>query len=203
MALKLGKLAKSTETKTGTNYPVAATTPIAAKIVHEFLAAKAKFDAVEGCLKTLKGQLNEMVIQPFFAANAGKAEPVNGVVVRGTEEGESVLVNFIKKYSATSEDSVIEALGKIGKGIVKQFFYEKLSVSINGDKIPAQHQQAILDEIEAIFTKYNCTDAVAAKIVVVPNENFHAARHTVLTEEQNLKLQAVAPCQTQVKAYSK
>ena len=201
--LTLGKLAKTDTKSNGTNYPVVASTSISQKIVHEFLVAKAKLDAVEGAVRTLKAQINDMVIKPFFANNNGKAEPVNGVVVEGSEDGEKVLVNFIKKYSATDEERVVEALGKTGKTIVKDYFYEKLSIKIDGDKIPAAKLQEVIDATVALYTKLGVLDAVDAKVVVVPNENFHAARHTILTEEQNITLQSVAPCQTQVKVYTK
>jgi len=51
----------------------------------------------------------------------------------------------------------------------------------------------------ALFKRYNCEQALEAKSCVKPTKEFHAARHLILTPEQNLSLDQVCPIVSGVK----
>lgn len=167
--------------------------------VAEWRETKKKFDAVEGIMKQQTEALREAAIEPFFTQNEGKAIPQTGVMFEGEELHESALITFTKRYG-TFDPSEVKAV--VGEKIVEEHFYEKLSIKIDGDKIPADKQQAVIDKLAKLFSDLGCGDAIEAKVVISPREEFHTSRHTLLTAKQNILLQkGVAKCTTQAKEY--
>ena len=89
----------------------------------------------------------------------------------------------------------INGFGRIGR----LFFRQAFELKVNGDLIPVDHAQELLDEVVALFKRYNCEQALEAKSCVKPTKEFHAARHLILTPEENLALDQVCPIVSGVK----
>ena len=144
-------------------------------------------------LKAAKANLAELVTPMFFERASGRVEVPSSVIVPGTTG--SVMVMFANRYSACDP----EVLEQVIPGRVDQFFRDSFKLEIDGDKIPQDRAQDIIGELQAIFEKYGCTEALSAKQMQVPKPDFHARRHLDLTPELNLAMQKVCRIQTAVK----
>ena len=86
------------------------------------------------------------------------------------------------------------ALGRTG-----EFFRQAFDLKISGDKLPAASSQELLDELQTLFAKYGCLDALEVKAGVKPTKEFHAARHLQLTPAENLALEQACPIIAMIK----
>ena len=59
--------------------------------------------------------------------------------------------------------------------------------------------QQFVNELMALVGKFGAEDAVEVKEGLKPTKDFHAQRHSLLTVEQNLHLDAVCQFQAQIK----
>jgi len=192
--LSFGKIAtKKEDTKTA--YPVfpdpnGTAAALAATIIRQVQ----EFDALEGSLKTNKEELKFMVAPEYFRVNHGKHDAPSSVSVKSTE-GE-VLVTFQNRYKTIPDESpVVTFLGdRTG-----EFFRQAFELKISGDKLPAASAQDILDALTELFARFNCPDALEVKTCIKPTPDFHAARHLLLTPEQNFQLDQVCPIIPMVK----
>ena len=82
---------------------------------------------------------------------------------------------------------------------IDDHFRQSFEVKIKGDSIPGEKAQDLMNELQTLFAKYNCTDALELKEGIKPVEQFHASRHTALTVEQNLAIEQVCPIVAMVK----
>jgi hypothetical protein len=51
----------------------------------------------------------------------------------------------------------------------------------------------LIGELQKLFARHNAGAALTAKAVFKPNKDFHTARHTLFTPEQNLEIDSRAP----------
>ena len=181
--------AKPTAAKKSTEYPVFESEADLKATVDWVLAN----NEVPDQLKSAKAQITEVVTPMYFERSSGKVEVPSSVIVPGTQG--SVLVMFANKYSAVDA----ERLEEIIPGRVEQFFRDSFKLEIDGDKIPADRAQDIIGELQALFDKYGCTEALSARQQQVPKADFHARRHLDLTPELNLAMQKVCRIQSSVK----
>ena len=72
-------------------------------------------------------------------------------------------------------------------------------MKIKGDLIPEAGAEEIIGELQALFARHNAGAALSAKAVFKPNKDFHAARHTLFTPEQNLEIDKIVPVAASVK----
>ena len=135
-----------------------------------------------------------MVAPEYFRVNRGKHEVPSSVAVN-SPQGE-VLINFQNRYKSLPDESpILPILGDR----TEEFFRQAFELKVNGDMIPVDHAQELLDEVVALFKRYNCEQALEAKSCVKPTKEFHAARHLILTPEQNLAVDQVCPIVSGVK----
>jgi hypothetical protein len=198
------------------------------KLAHAIRTDQEMFDALEGGLKVNKAELRTLASPFYFRTNRGKAEIPSSVLCHITPElldaegkvighepaTSAVLVTFTNKYGAADEEAVKEI---IGEELVERFFRQKFELKIDGDLLPAgpaldEHGQPVLDEgvpvaavsqllaeLGALFEKYEASAALTQSEKIVPVSEFHTARHTALTPEQNAALELVVPCQAMIK----
>jgi hypothetical protein len=192
--LSFGKIATKKE-NTKTAYPVfpdpnGAAAALAATIIRQV----EEFDALEGSLKTNKEELKFMVAPEYFRVNQGRHEVPSSVSVKSTE-GE-VLVTFQNRYKTMPDESpIVPFLGdRTG-----EYFRQAFELKVSGDKLPADRAQEILDALNELFTRFNCPDALEVKTCIKPTTEFHAARHLLLTPDQNFQLDQVCPIIPMVK----
>ena len=192
--VSFGSIAKKKE-ETKTAYPVLPDAEgKAAEIAERILERTEQFEALKGALETDKAELKFMVAPHYFAVNHGRHEVPSSVAVN-SPRGE-VLVTFQNRYSQLPDESgLMPVLGER----VGDFFRQSFELKIKGDKLPEASTQDLMNELQALFAKYNCADALELKEGIKPVEQFHAARHLQLTPEQNLAIEQVCPIVAMVK----
>ena len=193
--VSLGGIAAKKDDSKKTVYPVFPDpNGMAGALAATIIEQTEQLDALEGSLTTNKLELKFMVAPEYFRVNRGKHEVPSSVAVN-SPQGE-VLVNFQNRYKPLPNESpVLPFLGDR----TEEFFRQAFELKVNGDLIPVDHAQELLDEVVALFKRYNCEQALEAKSCVKPTKEFHAARHLILTPEENLALDQVCPIVSGVK----
>jgi len=193
--VSLGGIAAKKDDSQKTVYPVFPdANGMAGALAATIIEQVEQLEALEGSLETNRAELKFMVAPAYFQINHGKHEVPSSVAVN-SPQGE-VLVNFSNRYKSLPDESpILPILGER----TEEFFRQAFELKVNGDLIPVDHAQALLDEVVALFKRYNCEQAIEAKSCVKPTKEFHAARHLVLTPEQNLALDQVCAIVSSVK----
>ncbi len=57
----------------------------------------------------------------------------------------------------------------------------------------------IIGELQALFARHNAGAALSAKAVFKPTKEFHTARHTLYSAEENMEIDKVVPVAASVK----
>ena len=190
--LNLGGIAAKSTDKKATVYPaIPDPSGDVAALTSDIIAETREFEALEGSLKLKKAELRALA-QPFFFGHLhGKADIPSSVEATGKNADEKILVSFQKRYSAIADETpLIEA---IGPERTAQFFRQSFELKIDGDKIPADAAEGLINDIQALFAGANATEALTAKAVIKPTDDFHIARHTALTVEENLAVELICP----------
>lgn len=166
-----------------------------------------KMDALDGAQKTDKAELHMFVGPFYFQTNHGRHEIPSSVSVpypAGQDEdtgidydaGE-VLVTYQNRYGKLeSEDPLVPI---IGEGLTAKFFRQSFELNISGELLPEGKEQAIVDQITAVLEEFNALEALDVAACIKPTKDFHTARHSKLTVDQNLLVQEVCPIVAQVK----
>jgi hypothetical protein len=80
-----------------------------------------------------------------------------------------------------------------------EFFRQAFTLEIDGDKLPVDNAQELLDQVQQLFARYHAADALKVKEGIKPVPDFHTVRHTALTPEQNLALNQLCPIIAMIK----
>jgi hypothetical protein len=111
-----------------------------------------------------------------------EADPGNGV----EERKGSVRVTVREQYYACpSEDTPV--LGDE----VEKYFRQSFELKIDGDKLPVDKAPELIEKLQSLFVKYDCSDALEAKECVLPVENFKALRFSEMELSQSLGLENI------------
>ena len=107
------------------------------------------------------------------------------------------------------EDNVVGQIVQIGAEIVEGIGLDALSFihELNGQFAHADHRavagldtaQEFVDELNELLARYNATDAAAITSAIKPVAEFHTVRHSILTVEENMRLEEVIPITAMVK----
>ncbi|HEY6167334.1 MAG TPA: hypothetical protein VI454_04800 [Verrucomicrobiae bacterium] len=166
---------------------------------HALIAARIierteQFDALKGALETDKAELRLRATLPFFQLHHGKHDVPSSLSVP-SPAGE-VLVTFQNRYGGLESDAALVPI--LGETTGK-YFRQKFELKIDGDKLPEAATQELLDGLQALFAKHNALDALSVSDSVKPVTEFHAARHLILTPEQNVRLNDLCPIVAMIK----
>ncbi len=194
--ISFGAIAPKTE-KTVTEYPILPDpTGEYAKLAKTIIDESRELEAIEGSLEINKAEAKSLAQQFYFKHFHGKQDVQSCVEIKG-EEGANVIITFASRYKAISDEApIIEA---IGAERTAQFFRQAFELKVDGDKIPADHAEELIEELQALFVKFNCTDALSAKSVIKPTSDFHVARHTSLSVTENIAVDGPCPIIAMVK----
>jgi hypothetical protein len=189
---KLNLDALNAKPKTGTRktYPVLPADDETKQLVQNYLDNTAKIDALEGANKVVRSFLEAKVRPYYYEAYHGKME-VDTSIEAPSVNGESILFTFQNRYRAVPDEAPI--VGAIGEERTSRFFYQSYDLKLDGDKIPVDVAPALLADLAALMEKHGASAALSAKSVIKPSPEFHTARHTVFSVEENLALDSVAP----------
>lgn len=194
--ISLGGIAKKTEKK-GTDYPqLPDPSGDVAKLTSDIINESREMEALEGSLKIKKMELKALAQAHYFNHLHGKHDIPSSVEAVGNPD-EKVLVTFQNRYATIQDEEGISTI--IGAERTAQFFRQAFELKIDGDKIPAESAGALIDAIQTLFAEYNASEALTAKEVIKPTPDFHTARHTALSVEENLAVEMVCPIVAMVK----
>ena len=164
---------------------------IAARIIQR----AAQIDALEGVLSIDKSDLKTLATPFYFAQAQGKVEAASSIKVL-SPAGE-VLISFPNRYGRLESEAVL--LPILGEQTAK-FFRQAFTSEIDGDKLPVENVQDLLNELQALFARYQAAEALQVKEGIKPLPDFHTVRHLVLNPEQNLALNQLCPIIAMIKA---
>ncbi len=89
---------------------------------------------------------------------------------------------------AGADSSILRAVSEAGA----RFFKQSFELKIKGNLIPETAVEELIGELHELFARHNAGVALTAKAVFKPNKDFHTARHTLFTPEQNLEIDSRA-----------
>jgi hypothetical protein len=163
---------------------------IAARIIDR----SAQVEALAGALDLDKAEIKTLATPFYFTNGQGKLDVPSSIAV-GCSSG-TVLITYQNRYGKLeSEELLLPILGQQ----TGRFFRQAFTLEIDGDKLPAEQTQALLEELQQLFAKYQASDALKVKEGIKPVTEFHSLRHTSLTPEQNLALDQICPIIAMVK----
>jgi hypothetical protein len=163
-------------------------------IATRIIERAAQLDALDAGLAIDKAELKTLATPFYFAQASGKVEAATSLNVF-CPAGE-VLINFPNRYGRLDSESVL--LPILGEQTAK-FFRQAFTLEIDGDKLPAEHAQELLNQLQQLFAQYHAADALKVKEGIKPVPDFHSLRHTALTPEQNLALNQLCPIIAMIK----
>ena len=190
-----GIATKSATTKAAKAYPLLpdADGQVAA-LVEGILEKSEQLEAIEGALEIEKAELIAIAKPFYFAHHAGQMAVASSIEVQSGAK--TIRVGFSNSYRGTSDDSAImRAVGEEGA----RFFKQSFELKIKGDLIPEAAVEELIGELQELFSRHHAGAALSAKAVFKPNKDFHAARHTLFTPEQNLEIDKIVPVAASVK----
>ena len=153
-----------------------------------------QIDALEGSLALDKAELKTLATPFYFAQANGKVEVASSINVL-SPAGE-VLISFPNRYGRLESESVL--LPILGEQTA-QFFRQAFTLEIDGDKLPVDNAQELLDQLQQLFARYHAVEALKVKEGIKPVPDFHTMRHTALTPAQNLALNQLCPIIAMIK----
>ena len=157
---------------------------IAARIIER----TAKIEALDGALAIDKGELKTLATPFYFTQANGKIDVASSVIAV-SPVGE-VLITFPNRYGRLESEAV---LLPILRERTATFFRQSFALEIDGDKLPAENSQELLNELQQLFARYQAAEALQVKEGIKPVPDFHGVRHTALTPQQNLAINQVCP----------
>jgi len=195
--INFGGIATKTD-KTKTSYPqLPDPCGDVAKLTSDIINEQRDMEALEGSIKIKKMELKALAQEFFFNHLHGRADIPSSIEAVGTTPDEKVLVTFQNRYSAIADETpIIEVLGE---QITAKFFRQFFELKIDGDKIPVDSANALIAAIQELFSEYGASDALTFKAAIKPTSEFHTARHTALSVDENLAIERVCPIVAMIK----
>lgn len=165
------------------------------EMVTMILDQSAQLEALEGSVDLLKGELIAVAKPFYFTHHTGQHAVASSIEARAAD-GRMVRVGFSNSYRGVTDEN---ALMRLAGPHVERFFKQSFEIKIKGDAIPEAAVESLLAELQSLFARHGATSALVAKAVVKPTKEFHAARHTLFTPQQNAELDKIAPISASVK----
>ena len=157
-------------------------------IIARIIERTAQIEALDGALAIDKSELKTLATPFYFTQASGKVDVASSV--SAVSPAGEVLITFPNRYSRLeSEDALLPILGEQ----TSTFFRQAFALEIDGDKLPAENSQELLDELQQLFARYHAAEALKVKECIKPVPDFHTVRHTSLSPQQNLALNQVCP----------
>ena len=163
-------------------------------IATRIIERAAQLEAIDGALAIDKSELKTLATPFYFTQASGKVDAATSLKVL-SPAGE-VLISFPNRYGRLeSETMLLPILGEQ----TPRFFRQAFTLEIDGDKLPAENAQELLNQLQQLFARYHAADALKVKEGIKPVPDFHTLRHAALTPEQNLALNQLCPIIAMIK----
>jgi len=163
--------------------------------VADILDETDQLEALEASLELKKAELKGLAASFYFQRHRGSHEVVSSIEARNGKR--QVLVTFQNRYKAVPDEAPIMDL--LGEERTGRYFKQAFELKINGDKLAADKADALIEGVIELFREHGASEALTAISGIKPVKDFHAARHTALTEEENMALQLICPIVAMVK----
>jgi len=194
--INLAGIAAKSDTKAKTAYPVLPDeTGDVAKLVADILDETDQLEALEASLELKKAELKGLAASFYFTHHHGSHEIASSVEARSGER--TTLVTFQNRYKVVPDEAPIVDL--LGDDRTARYFKQAFDLKISGDKLPADKADTIIEGVIELFREHGASAALTAISGIKPVKDFHAARHTALTAEENMALQLICPVVAMVK----
>jgi len=194
--VNLAGIGARASTKTTTTYPVLPDEHgEVAKLVGDILDESDQLDALETSVTIKKAELKGMASAFYFTHHHGLHEIPSSIEARNGER--QVLVSFQNRYKVVPDEAPLIAL--LGEERTARFFRQGFDLKISGDKIPAAVADTLIEGVVALFAEHGASEALTAISGIKPTKEFHTARHSALTVEENAALELVCPIVGMVK----
>ena len=165
-----------------------------AELVTSILDRAAQVEALEGALELDKSELIVLAKQFYFNHSSGQMAVASSVEARSGAQ--VVRVGFSNSYRGTTDDAaILRVSGEKGA----KFFKQSFELKIKGDLIPEANVEPLIGELQELFARHNAGAALSAKAVFKPTKEFHTARHTLFTPDENFAIDKVVPISASVK----
>lgn len=165
-----------------------------AKLVHLIIAQVAQLETLEGSVAINKAELRSRALPFYYQNSHGKLDVQSSIACMARDE--EVLVCFTEKLKQVPDDTGLRPI--LGKAF-DRYFADTFEIKIDGEKVPESKAQVLVNELQELFKKHGCLDALAAKTLVKPRATYFAERHTKLPLETLLDIEKVAPSVVAVK----
>jgi hypothetical protein len=196
--INLAGISASKEKTTGTAYPILPDpSGDVAALASDLIAESRELEALESSIEIKKAEIRSIAQGFFFEHLHGKHDIPSSVEAVGKNPGENVLITFSSRYKTIPDESGL--LETIGPERTAQYFRQSFELKVDGDKIPADNAEQLIMELQALFAGYNASEALTAKSVIKPTPDFHTARHSTLSVEENMAVETICPCVAIVK----
>jgi hypothetical protein len=179
-----------------------------AVLVSAGITARQHVDAHELALKQTNDELGRATLSHAFALFHGRSAGIEDSFQVRTVGGKA-MVSLKNAYKVPEDLAPVVAI--LGEELAGKVLRKTFTISIDSDAIPEFVLQSFIDEltklarsVDSIIGTAEGTDgpvfnAISVKEKVSVVKSFHEERHTLLTPDQNLQLQAVLPCVVSVR----
>ncbi len=187
----------SKTSKTKTAYPVfpKEQNPQVYDLAERIVKRVTKIKAETALCDVDKADMRMLVAPFYYQTNHGKLEAPSSISIASSEE---VICKFLNKYTQPVVPAIEPQLRHLIGDKFDTCFRQKFFIEIDGDKLPADKTQEIVDGLQALFAEHNALGAVAVKDELRPFPDFHARRLLEFTPEVNLAISEVYPSQINV-----
>lgn len=127
--------------------------------------------------------LKPALLRVWLAGNAGRPSPESSVRLLVPMGTPPVPTKMTASFAAQWFPTAGVDLAAIG--VPADMVRKKLNLTIDGDLIPVEKIETVVDGIVKILAAAGCSDALGYKLTDYPRPEFAEVRHTRLTPETN------------------
>jgi len=131
-----------------------------AAIASRIIERSSQVETLAGPLTLDKAELKTLATPFYFAHSSGKVDVSSSVAVL-CPSGE-VLATYQNRYGKLDTEKPSRPILGEETG---RFFCQVFTLEIEGDKLPADQTQPLLDELQALFAKYQASDALTRQVL--------------------------------------
>lgn len=158
------------------------------RLLEQFVVIEPQFKTLKNQKETLGKQLAAPIRRLWFEQFAG-VEPESStlLVVAG---GKTVKLTTKNAYTKQVNDEA-DLVAAIGQELTSKYFRQATVLKLDLDKMPEDKQESFATAVIDLANKMGVTAGVSASQCIQPVPGFHEARTSILTVEQNIKLDSV------------
>jgi hypothetical protein len=160
------------------------------QLLSQFIEISPRFKTAEAQKETVNAQLAPRIRALFFRRFAGIKPETSTMLanVNGTQVKLITKNAYVK--TVADEGALVAALGAKA---VNQHFRQATLISFDFSKVPEANQEKFAAALVELAQKHGATDAITLKQCVQPVAGFHEARTSLLTPEQNDRVDSIIP----------